>query len=225
MENDSKTKMEDIINLNAVDSASQPAKRETTMHKKRVLLTKPGSDRFVSVTLPDGKEMDRIATSPREIEWSACATLLKDRCMVISPWRGAEQGRSYTIGNYKFTLPYPIMGIRAASVREMAFLVENQLGSTRLPREYSGPRRAMVPRDKQDKSKTARNYRTYPVHTDGFVEWFAAQLPELWPTFSSAETRPPTSWMVLAETIGPWGKTIGDDWLSLIPKKGKGGEK
>jgi hypothetical protein len=70
-----------------------------------------------------------------------------------------------------------------------------------------------------------RNYRTYPVSTEHFVEWFKHQEPVLWPTFNDSELRPPNTWMLIAETIGPWGNQIGDDWISKNnPKPEKGGE-
>lgn len=214
----------DIIDLNAKMAAARSSdggRRETTLQQQKVLLTDQTLPRFVEVKLNDERTM-KVATSPREIEWSACAQIHKDNCLVIAPWRGAEQGKKFKIGNnLSLTLPYPVMGVRAAGIREMAFMCENPMRSTRLPQDQSGPRRSMVPRDRDDKTKPLKPWRTYPVCTESFVKWFSAQEPVIFRP-GVDQVRSPTSWMLIAETMGPWGRAIGEDWITF--DKTKGGE-
>uniref|UniRef100_A0A2V0RJ81 Uncharacterized protein n=1 Tax=viral metagenome TaxID=1070528 RepID=A0A2V0RJ81_9ZZZZ len=226
MEKKHEANLGDIINLESIDVASQPDRRQSTIKDRKVLLTDQSLDRRVEIVLADGKTM-KVATSPREIEWQACATMLKDQCIVVSPWRGAEQTRNYTVNNKRIemNLPYPVMGVRAASIREMAYIVENPLLTTRLPSDVSGPRRSMVPRDREDRKFVLKPWKTYPVCTDGFVKWFASRVPTVWPLEGNQQTRPPHSWMVIAESMGPWGRAIGDDWIKANSKNNNKEEK
>jgi len=73
----------------------------------------------------------------------------------------------------------------------------------------------MTPRDQKDKSRPARNYRSYPVATDCFVAWFETQLPLIWRPIEG-QNRHPWHWILMTESLGPWGKAIDDTWIEVI---------
>lgn len=204
---------EDFVrNYSANDTANDPKKRETNMQARNVLLTPAHQERFVEVENTEGQTM-RVASSPRDIKWEAACTILKDRAIVISPWRGSNNGIKARFGIHEFELPFPIMGVRAAGVREMAFVIEQTDGNYVLAKEDCGSRRSRVPRREDDKTKTVPAYATFPVSTEHFIDWLAHQNPEIWdarlidPEYGNR--RPPNSWMLIAEPMGDkWGEAI-----------------
>jgi len=212
-----------IRNYSANDKSNDPRKRETTMQSRNVLHTPPNTERFVEVEDTDGRVL-RVATSPRDIKWEAACTILKDRAIVISPWRGSHGGMRAAFGEYEFELPFPIMGVRAAGVREMAFVVEQTDGNYVLAKEDCGSRRSRVPRREDDKTKTIPAYTTFPVSTAHFIEWLLHQNPTIWNSFVYDEVyrdrRIPDSWMLIAEPMGDkWGAAIRGDPEQMWMKK------
>jgi len=163
-------------------------------------------------------KIERVFADPSHCSYAMASEILKQQKLVITGWDRTVTDKPQ-LQRFEWTdaynttwvihLPADLMGITAMSDREFSYLAQ-QGGQLTIPSHLWGNQKRMAPRDNRNGNKKttfAPAFKTVPVATKTFIEWWKNRIERM-TTPMVGRVQRPDEWMFAVAAVGPYGKLI-----------------